>query len=661
MNSRLHLLAVVLLFGFAASEAAEQSKPYPLEYFALREAMNNVEVSPDGKRVAMLRILTRNGDPILHVYDASDLDNDPLVVNSDPMEIRSYSWVSDTDIVLVLRQKMRDKIGGQNEGVYSFKIALLDVVDKEFDEFDMENPRVEHILPNEPEKIVVSMQPGLDESLKIKEAFRPRAYYKFDLKRGSKQLLIRGKLAIAQIDFDGDGNPRFARGFDRGSKEYVWYYRAPGASGWDEFYRLHEDSFESFAVHGMDDTIPGNVIVHGNNGHDIQGLWSYNMNSKSFEELIYRRSDVDVVGVRFHSNVWTHPDTIVGVAYFKDKYHFEYFDEIEGATNAQLAKLIPYSHYTRMTSRSRDGNTISISNSGPRDPGTYYLYKDGLVTTLGSRQPLMASEDLADVEYITYKARDGRKIPGFVTIPNGDPPYPLVVLPHGGPFVQERVIHDEWAQMFANNGYMVLQPQYRGSKGYGLEHYQSAWIDGSESGYAMQDDKDDGALHLIKEGLADPERVAMFGWSYGGYAALVAASRTPQIYQCVIAGAAVSDMVRQVNTIANEQWFRGAAEIEQMSYRKGAVNPVEEVEKVNVPVLLIHGSVDQRVQPVQAKIYIKELERFNKPYKFVELEGADHFYDTLFFEHQIELYESMIDFLQNDCRMKTELRASNEE
>ena len=108
-------------------------------------------------------------------------------------------------------------------------------------------------------------------------------------------------------------------------------------------------------------------------------------------------------------------------------------------------------------------------------------------------------------------------------------------------------------------------------------------------------------------------------------------------------------MVKQVNTIANEGWFRGSTEIEQMTYRKGAINPIEEVEKVNVPILLVHGSVDQRVQPVQARIYLKELEKHGKPHKYVELEGADHFYDTLYYEHQIELYTSMIDFLQNDC------------
>ncbi|MDH3491665.1 MAG: prolyl oligopeptidase family serine peptidase, partial [Gammaproteobacteria bacterium] len=452
--------------------------------------------------------------------------------------------------------------------------------------------------------------------------------------------------------------PWLARGFDLGKQEYVWYFREKGGKGWDEIFRLHEDKFESFTVYGKDDAVPGNVLVGYQNGNDIAGLWSYNTRTKTFDELLYRRSDVDITGVRMHSNNWTYPDRITAVAYSKDKPRFEYFDEVEGATYAQLEKLIPYSHYVRITSRSRDGKTMTVMNTGPRDPGTYYLYKDGVFKTLGSQQPLLDSEQLADMRYIEYEARDGRKIPGYLTIPNGEGPYPLIVLPHGGPYVRETVIYDEWSQMLANNGYLVLQPQYRGSEGYGLEHYLSAWKNGSEAGRKMQDDKDDGAMHLVKQGLADPDRMAMFGWSYGGYAALIAASRTPQLYRCVVAGAGVSDAIKQLNTIANERGFRGSGELAWNTTWRNAVSPVKEVEKVNVPILIVHGSVDQRVQPVQARLYVKQLDKYNKPHKMVWLDGADHFSDTLFYEHQIQLYESMIDFLANDCGMKPTLQAS---
>jgi dipeptidyl aminopeptidase/acylaminoacyl peptidase len=290
---------------------------------------------------------------------------------------------------------------------------------------------------------------------------------------------------------------------------------------------------------------------------------------------------------------------------------------------------------------------MTVYNLGPRDPGTYYLLKDGKFITVGSKYPLLESEQLADLQYITYTARDGVTIPAFLTVPNGEPPFPLVVLPHGGPFVQETVVYDEWSQMLANNGYLVLQPQYRGSQGYGEQFYVSAFNKGGQGGYKMQDDKDDGALYLVEQGLADPARMAMFGWSYGGYAALVAASRTPQIYQCVIAGAAVSDPLMQVNYYRFQ--LRGYPALEQINMWDDSVSPIKEVAKVNVPMLLIHGDVDQRVPPDHAKKYRKLLDEYNKNYEYLELKGADHFSNTLFFDHQIALYESIIKFLHNDC------------
>jgi len=266
---------------------------------------------------------------------------------------------------------------------------------------------------------------------------------------------------------------------------------------------------------------------------------------------------------------------------------------------------------------------------------------------LGSANTLLKSEDLAEVEYVSYSARDGKKINGYITKPKGAGPHPLVVMPHGGPFVGEVSVYDEWAQLLANNGYMVLQPQYRGSTNYGLDFYKSAFINGGEGGGAMQDDKDDGAKYLVSQGLVDPNRMAMFGWSYGGYAALVAASRPNNIYQCVIAGAAVADNVQQVNYYRNR--IRGSSRTEQLKFWDESINPIDEVEKVNVPMLLIHGSIDQRVPVKHSKKYIDALKKHNKDFQYVELKDADHFSNTIRFDHKMQFYPKMIEFLQNDC------------
>jgi len=653
MKSRILPLAGICLTALAAPAAislAEAPEPYPLDYWALREVINRAQVSPDGKYLGLMKIASKDGNPVIEVYDAAELSEEPVFrLNADPMEITNFWWASDNDIVFTLRQKVRDKIEGFNEGVYETKLAVVDVESKKMDAFDEVNPTVEHLVPSKPNKIIISFQEGGADGpgSKLAEAFRPRAYWEFDLNRGTKKLVIRGKLALGNITFNGDGEPIIARGFDLADGEYVSFVRQPGRKGWQEVFRLTEDSFETFTIGDPDDTKPGNYFVIANNGDDKTGLWSYNADKREFEELVYRRSDVDIYRAAYHSNFWKKPGLITGISYFTDKEHLEFFDEVEGAIYRQLMEAIPYAYSIAATSRSRDGNTMTVYNAGPRDPGTYYLLKDRRMQAVGSKQPLLESENLADLEYITYKARDGQKIRAYVTVPQGEPPFPLIVLPHGGPFVSEYVVYDEWAQMLANNGYMVVQPQYRGSFNYGLDFHLISFKNGGQGGHKMQDDKDDAALYLAEQGLADPDRMAMFGWSYGGYAALVAASRTPQIYQCVIAGAAVADQIQQVNYY---RWqLRGGSKERQMAYREGSINPIDEAAKVNVPILLIHGDVDQRVPVAHSNRYRKELDKHNKYYKYVQLDGADHFYNTLFYEHQIALYESMIDFLETDC------------
>ena len=637
--------AICLVSGLASAPAG--ADPYPLEYFALRDVMSNVQVSPDGKYLGLMKIAAKDAEPIIEVYEAGDLSKEPFRVNANPMEITSFNWISDTNLVMSLRQQVRDKIEGYNEGVYETRIALVDVKLKKIKSFNELGVTVWHLLPNEPDKVILSYIPDLGKTSKVEKQFRPRSYYEFNLKKGTKKLLLQGKFSLGQVEFDDDGRPWSARGFDRGKRDYLWYVRRPGGRKWEEIYRLSEDSFEDFVVEGMDNTQPHSVFVTAQNGHDKKGLWAFNVNTKSFDELVYRRSDVDVAGVRFHSNKWTNPDTVVGITYQKEKIHIEFLDEIEDATFQQLEGIIPNAYYLRITSRSRDGDTLTIYNIGPQDPGSYYLIKDRQLRVVGSKQPLIKNEDLAEVSYITYEARDGRMIPGYLTVPKGEGPFPTVIMPHGGPYISEVVIYDELSQMLANNGYLVLQPQYRGSEGYGLEHWMGAFSGGSQLGRKMQDDKDDGALFLVEQGLADRDRLTIAGGSYGGYAALAAASRTPQIYQCVIGIAVVSDTVMQVNF--GRDTLRGASLESWLDLWLDGVSPIEEVDKVNVPILIVHGTVDQRTPPINAKKYVKALKKHGKNFKYVPLEDADHFFVTFKYHHWMTLYENMINYLNHDC------------
>jgi dipeptidyl aminopeptidase/acylaminoacyl peptidase len=641
----LSLIIALSVSQYAISK--NKLKPYPLDVFAQRSSISNIELSPNGEKLALLRISEKEGNPVLEIYDTNDLTKPPYRVDAKPMEVTGYGWVSDKDIILSLRQKIRKKIDGFNEGVYGNKIAKLDLRKNKIKSIDEPGAEIVNLLPNKPNKIIFGINAEKKPGSKVPNSIRPKSYYELNLKTMAKKLLLRARISLSSITFDSYGNPRLGFGFDESTDELVNYYREVNSKKWNEFHRQHIDKFDSFEVWGIDNSKPDTVFVIAHNGENTKALWEFNVKSKTYGEKIYGRSDIDIWRLVGHSDTWNKPDEVAGLAYRLDKTHYEYFDGQEKALREQLEKLVPYSHSLGITSRSKDSKSMTISNSGPQDPGTYYLVKDGKLTTIGTRNPRVKKEDLAKVDYVKYKSRDGKVIRAFVTIPHGEAPFPTIVLPHGGPFVQEVVGYDEWGQMLANNGYLVIQPQYRGSLGFGLDFFKSSFLPKGEGGHAMQDDKDDGVKYLIKKGLADPKRVAMFGWSYGGYAALIAASRTDQLYQCVIAGAAVADMMLQANYYIDR--LRGSQKVQQIRYRNDSISPINEVEKVNIPILLIHGSVDQRVPPEHAKRYLKQLDKYNKPYEYLELEGADHFSSTLFYHHKIKLYETMIEYLKNKC------------
>ena len=651
----LHLktASTVLLTTLVATTpaVAQDEDLYPPEVWAANESVFGVSVSPDGNYLSMVR----NADemtvakPVIEVFDVTEGKMELVLrQNADPMDIQGYSWISSSAFVMSLRQQVRRNIEGFNRGVFEYRLALVDVTAKKVKPLGEQSGGIVHVLPNKPNKVILAVNEGSGPGGgRYGRAFRPTAYYELDLETGNKKLLIRAKIGQATMSLGPDGEPLRSQGYDPATKEFAYYYRPEGESGWQEYYRGSIDDWEDFIPVGGYPDDPERVLVLAHNGDDKMGLWSYNMPERKFEDRIYYRPDFDGIFVRSHSNSWNNYGEIAGVSSYAGSLHTEWFDDAEGALREQLNDIVPNAGMVGIPSRSSDGNTMVIYNSSDHDPGTYFLLKDGALTVLGSVAPKIDSGRLADVRYIKYQSGDGKTVAAYLTIPNANPPYPLVVMPHGGPHVGERVIYDPWAQMLAHYGYAVLQPQYRGSHYYGLKWYQSAFINGSEAGRKMQTDKDDGALFLAKQGIVDEDRMAMVGWSYGGYAALIAASRDPQIYQCVVAGAAVTDPIMQLN---HYRWqLDGAQKIEQLGLWENAVAPIDEVEKVNIPMLIVHGDVDARVPLPHATKYRAQLTKFGKDFDYVELEGAAHFYSTLNFKHRREFYTAMLDYLENDC------------
>ncbi|MEM6908925.1 MAG: prolyl oligopeptidase family serine peptidase [Pseudomonadota bacterium] len=643
----------VLGLSVAAPADTQAQSSVPIEVWALRDVVNAVQVSPDGKHVLVHKVESREGEYMLEIYKTDDLSKPFRRLNADPMEIISARWVTNNFVFGTAWQMSRKKVRGPEEDVRDYLAYSYDLGNNKFNTVSG-NFSIVNTLPNEPDKVLIGGGNAVADPTGVDPfaAFRPRAYYKFDLTSGRKSLVLKGNSKFPQVQgWDSDGNPRYTSVLDRGDGQLKEYYRKPGDGSWTLFQETDlENSGNLYRILGGFHGIAGfkdgdpntGYYIDNRDGEDKAALYEFDFNTGTVGQKLFQAEDADVMGIQTHSIPGN--DKIVAARYSGAKRERHWFDEEEKALYEAFEQQIPYAHSVNITSRSLDGKTMIVSNRGPRDPGSFWLVKDGKLAKLGSRNPLLNPEQLADVEYIRYPARDGKMIPAYVTKPKGEGPFPLIVLPHGGPHVNEIITFDEWGQMLANAGYMVLQPQYRMSVGWGQDHFDSAY---GEHGGAMQDDKDDGAMYLVEQGLVDPDRIAMFGWSYGGYASLVALSRENNIYQCAIAGAAVADAEKQ---------YRGRRDgslkaLDEWSKRRGTIgiNPINEVSKVNIPLLMVHPEDDRRVMYYHFKDYKKAFEAAGKEGQFVTLEDADHFYVTLMYNHQQQLYTKMLDFLANDC------------
>jgi len=466
---------------------------------------------------------------------------------------------------------------------------------------------------------------------------------------------MRGTRKYGNIQFDNQGNPRYAEGEDSDNTVKT-YFRRPGDGSWTQFGEVydqddHDNLYRFLAgfqgLRGFHHENPDiGYIIEARNGADKASLWEFNFATGQYGEELFAAPDADVMSIGTHSIPGN--DKLAFATYPGAKYERHWFDEEEKALHEALTAQIPYAHQVSISSRSYDGRTMVVTNRGPRDPGSFWLVKDGQLAKLGSRNPLLNQEALADVQYIRYEARDGLMIPGYITVPEGEGPFPLVVQHNGGPHVNAVQGYSEMSQMFASAGYMVLYPQNRISTGWGQRHFDAGY---GEHGLAMQDDKDDGVKYLIEQGLVDPERVAFFGWSYGGYAALVALSREEQLYQCAIAVNGVSNPAKSFRLGAGRAGSSVAKAFVDWAERRGTIgiNPIDEVDKVNIPLLMVHGNVDRRVLYYHFTDYKKEFEDAGKNGEFVTLQDADHFGNTQMFHHQQQLYTKMLDYLANDC------------
>lgn len=635
----------------AADAQTSAAEPVPIDYFAVLDTMTNVGLSPDGKYISYLRMPSKDGKYVAEIRRVDDLGAKPIRLGAAHMEIQGASWISNDALWVTFRQKIRDKVEGQNDGVWAGDQAIARIdrngkvkFDKlPYDDFSLES----RLLKLDPENILVTTgkfrRRGQNRGLALSEAFTPD-YYKMNIKTKRLKLFAKVGSRVSGFTLDRDGDIRFGTQFDTATRDVVFFTRPKGENAeWKEVTRwnyLEEEN--GIQPIGFDPQNLNKAFVLAYNGHDKRGVYLMDVNTGELEEEIYRRSDADMRGGWFSSDP-NKPDHVAGFYYYLDGVRkIAWIDREEKALFDGLQAALPGKEIS-IGSRSFDRTKMLVISQSGKDPGTYYLYNDGAIQAIGSRNPLLKPDDLGEVSFITWTARDGKTIPGYLTTPpKGEAPYPLIVMPHGGPEVPEHVVYDEWAQVLANNGYMVLQPGFRGTTGYGLEHAAGIF---NKWGKEPQDDKDDGALHLIREGLVDPERVAMFGWSYGGYAAMTASQRTPQIYQCAIAGAGVSDPDLFSSGFSGSRITRAQLK----ARRSDGYSPFHNTEKTNIPILVIHGALDERVHLEHSDIFVDGLKKNGKYHKYVVLKDSDHFINRIPYADYKIYFSEMINYLREDC------------
>lgn len=654
MLIRLAVSAFTAAMAAVAPASAQSPNPPPLQAFATYDAVDTVRLAPDGEHLFVMRLPARNASYIVEVFDTSDFSEEPVRIGSREMEIVGARWVDDDHIWVTFRQQVRDRIEGVNQGVYEFKRAIVHRTGRGGFREMPDDARLVSTLPGEPGTIMVStadLDYGEDlEGRAFSDVSTPD-YYRYDVETLQRRMAIRGNNRLGGYDLDNEGNFRFATEVDVGSREVVYYTRDPGAETWRELIRFDLEDYEEFGQQGInvigfdpDDSSLAIALAH--NGANTIGVHLLDLDDGQFVDTLFRLDDVDILGWRDEPFI-DEPTNVAGFSFYREgAVEVAWINEDIAALQASIDQAFP--GYRNRIYDCVDGcDQMLVSSRGAQRPGDYYYIEDGEARFIGSANPIVEAEQLGEENFITYTARDGREIPGILTLPAfGEAPHPLVVVPHGGPWVSETRAYDEWAQVLASHGYMVLQPQYRGSEGYGLDHWLASW---GQWGLTMQDDKDDGVRFLVEQGLADPDEAAMFGWSYGGYAAFAATVRDdPQPYQCTIAGAGVSDISRiQADFTQN----RIGRQLIREGYR--GLDPSEEAANANVPILVIHGEVDQRVPIYHSNRMVSELREHNKPYRYVVLEDADHFSNTIDFDNQMILYSELLNWLSGPCGMST--------
>lgn len=416
-------------------------------------------------------------------------------------------------------------------------------------------------------------------------------------------------------------SPATPQGYARNFIDYV--YRKAGEKGWNTLGRLTVSGdglgsgFNPVAVD------PALDAVYGFEGNDAgrRALYRVKLDGSRTKELVVGRDDVDVD----HLLRVGRKRRVVGASYATDRRQVEFFDAELKKIGEGLAKALPGRPSISFLNSSEDESKLLLLAGSDTDPGMLYLY-DKPTRTLEELLPLrpdLKGVPLAEMKAITFPASDGTLIPGYLTVPRGSngKNLPAIVMPHGGPSARDEWGFDWLVQFFAARGFAVLQPNYRGSAGYGVDWYQK---NGFQSWRTAIGDIDDAGRWLVAQGIAAPGKLAIVGWSYGGYAALQSGVAEPGLFKAIVAIAPPTDLERLRQDHTEYSDFDLLDQMIGHGEHVRAGSPAANAGAITAPVLMFHGTEDRNVDVGHARLMAERLRAAGKSVDYVEFQGLAH-------------------------------------
>ncbi|HWE46721.1 MAG TPA: prolyl oligopeptidase family serine peptidase [Caulobacteraceae bacterium] len=648
--------------------------------FGRLPAIAHVSISPDGKHIAA--ITTPDGvTGFISVWSTDAMDQKPYIIP--PTNMQGFQFF---DVQFVKNDRLfvtfRTLVAGLGNGDGSknqrfiFQSILMspskdgpppaNIIPKrpaqtDADQF-MQNGlavRIVNVLPGDPKRVLVR-----DET--------DGTIYRADVMTGQLDVVQRGSDTYGYyVDPKGEPRGRERSVGDGGNIAQLDEFKTPNG-GWQEGFKWLVKDREQINFAAFDDD-PNAILAVSRAGHEKAVIESYDITGRKPPEVAFGHPFFEATGVvrSRRSKDYGH---VLGFTYNADTERTYWtdgeFEALEKNLRAALGVTMDTMTWTdpatgkegkiqtmhdydvSILGYSDDMSRVLVEKSGPSQPPEYYLLKDNKLILLGKSDPQIDLQDLGHTRMVEYPARDGLIIPAFVTTPNkalfGPGPYPTIVTPHGGPWGRDELEWDPtgWTQYFAARGYAVIQPQFRGSDGWG----QKLWRAGDrEWGGKMEDDMEDGLKWMIAQGITDPKRVAIHGYSYGGYAAFDASVRPNGLYRCAIAGAGVSEIARFQELTNQNDFIR--------NYQRPTVegvSPLQHISDVTIPVLAYHGDTDHTVSRTESERFTNALAAAHRPYKFVELPNMDHQLVYWTPQNWRDILLTVDDFLKTSCQMGTQ-------